>query len=78
MPYIEVTEIGPAIRYARKDGDGDLLFVSCATCGVTTHWEASDPASTRRAVNAALCDPDTIRHLSVRHFDGAQTWTYLG
>ncbi len=77
LPDIEITENGPAIRYARTDGDGDLLFVSCATCGVTTHWEAADPDSTRRAVNAALCDPEQRDGLRIRQFDGADTWTFL-
>ena len=77
LPDIEIAETGPAIRFRRPDGDGDLAFVSCATCGVTTHWEAVDPNSTRRAVNAALCDPATVAHLPVRRFDGADTWRFL-
>lgn len=76
LPDIEITENGPAIRYARTDGDGDLYFVTCATCGVTTHWESTDPASTRRAVNGALADLDAIKSLPLRHFDGADTWTF--
>ena len=77
VPDITIVETGTAIRYARADGDGDLRFVSCATCGVITHWEAVDPANRRRAVNAALCDPNTLTDLPVRHFDGADTWTFL-
>ena len=77
LPDIEITETGPAIRFRRTDGDGDLAFVSCATCGVTTHWEAVDPASTRRAVNAALCPPDDVKHLQRRRFDGADSWSFI-
>lgn len=77
LPDIEIVETGPAIRYRRTDGDGDLAFVSCAGCGVTTHWESVDLASTRRAVNAALCDPKSLGDLPLRHFDGADTWTFL-
>lgn len=77
LPDIEIIENGPAIRYVRADSDGDLAFVTCATCGVTTHWESTDPTSTRRAVNGALCDLSAIRSLPLRHFDGADTWTFL-
>ncbi|MEL6957995.1 MAG: GFA family protein [Pseudomonadota bacterium] len=77
LPDIEIREDGPAIRFARTDGDGDLYFVSCAACGVTTHWESVDPKSTRRAVNAALCPPDQIKDMRLRHFDGADSWTFL-
>lgn len=77
LPDIEIIENGPALRFARTDADGDLYFVSCATCGVTTHWESSDPNSTRRAVNGALCDLDTIKHLPLFHFDGADTWAFI-
>lgn len=77
MPDIEIQEDGPALRYRRTDGDGDLAFVSCGVCGVTTHWESIDPQSTRRAVNAALCPQDQIADLRIRHFDGADSWTFF-
>ena len=77
VPDIKIIENGPTTRYSRPDGDGDLAFVSCATCGVTTHWEATDPDNPRRAINAALCNPDDIKSLPVRHFDGADTWTFF-
>lgn len=77
LPDIEIVKGGPVIRFARTDGDGDLYFVSCATCGVTTHWESVDPDNTRRAVNAALCDPAHTAQLTLRHFDGADTWAFL-
>lgn len=78
---ITIVENGPALRYIRPDSDGDIAFVSCATCGVTTHWEPVDPPSDatdpRMAVNAALCDPATLTDLPIRHFDGADTWAFL-
>jgi hypothetical protein len=77
LPDIAITQNGPVIEYKRTDADGDLAFVSCANCGVTTHWASVDPASTRRAVNATLCDPKQIAQLPLRHFDGADTWTFL-
>lgn len=76
---ITIEENGPAIRYVRPDGDGDLAFVSCATCGCTTHWEpvAGKYDQDRRAVNMALVDPAQIADLPVRHFDGADSWAFL-
>lgn len=67
---------GPTIRYIREDSDGDLTFVSCATCGVTTHWEPTT-RGTYMAVNGALANPEAVRDLPVCHFDGADTWAFL-
>jgi len=74
-----VRENGPTIRFIRPDGDGDLAFVSCATCGVTTHWEParSQDGPAYMAVNGALADPASTKDLPIRHFDGADTWTFL-
>jgi hypothetical protein len=63
----------PTTRYIRADSDGDLAFVSCATCGVTT---TGNPRRRRTvqpymAVNAALCG--TTANLLIRH-DGADTF----
>lgn len=80
MDAITVTANGPTTRYIRADSDGDLTFVSCATCGTTTHWEPSDltaKTATYMAVNGALAEPETTKHLPLRLFDGADTWTFL-
>jgi len=67
---------GSVIRYVW--GDKTLAFISCATCGATTHWESlrSTPQS-RMAVNCNMCDPADIADLRIRTFDGADTWEYL-
>ncbi len=79
MDQTTVRATGPVTRYTRPDGDGDLIFVSCATCGVTTHWEPKDPEAedAYMAINAALCDPAQLEALPVRRFDGADSWTFL-
>jgi len=64
-----------AIRYVW--GDRTLAFVSCATCGCTTHWESLDPASDRMAVNCSMAEPGQIARFRVRDFDGASTWEYF-
>lgn len=81
LTAIEITTNGPTIRYTRGDKDFDhgLAFVSCATCGVTTHWEPVKPQSGTpyMAVNGALADPAAQAALPLRHFDGADTWAFL-
>ena len=67
---------GATIRYVQ--GDETLETHSCSTCGCTTHWLTLDgDASLRMAVNFRLCDPDAIKDIPVRRFDGANTWEFL-
>ncbi|MBM7068054.1 aldehyde-activating protein [Actibacterium sp. 188UL27-1] len=55
-----------------------MAFHSCATCGATTHWAMRvDPGQGKIAVNLMLADPEVINQVPVRHFDGAETWTFL-
>ena len=59
-------------------GDRTLAFVSCRTCGCTTHWDSLDRAPNRRmAVNCAMADPACLEGLPVRRFDGAESWAFL-
>ena len=59
-------------------GDKTLAFVSCKSCGCTTHWEPLDAEpDARMAVNFNMVDPKHIAGLRIRHFDGAETWQYL-
>lgn len=76
LSAINIATNGPTTRYVRSDSDGDITFVSCATCGVTTHWEPTQEGDTM-AVNAALAEPEAIAELRIRHFDGADTWAFL-
>lgn len=65
-----------AVRYVW--GDRTLAFITCKTCGCTTHWENLDPApDARMAVNGRMADPDHISHLPVRTFDGAGRWQFI-
>ena len=64
------------IKYIQ--GDRTLAFVSCAICGCNTHWESLDTgAHARMAVNMLMADPEKIKDIPVRVFDGADTWEYL-
>ena len=65
------------IAYVR--GDRTLAYHSCRTCGCTTHWLALAPedGEWRIAVNMRMADPADYAGIRVRHFDGADSWTYL-
>ncbi len=63
------------IRYIH--GDRTLAFISCKTCGCTTHWESLDPQATRMAVNCNMANRQDIAGIRIRNFDGADTWAYL-
>ena len=59
-------------------GDKGLAFHSCNTCGCTTHWQSlSAECPDRLAVNLRLAPPGTIEAIGLRHFDGADSWTFL-
>ncbi len=61
-----------------RHGKGDLTFHSCKTCGATTHWIANNPEKTNRiAMNLRLADLDVIDTIKLRHFDGANSWTFI-
>jgi hypothetical protein len=59
-------------------GDKTLAFYTCRTCGCTTHWLSLRPDEiSRMAVNCRMAAPEETAEIRARHFDGAETWTYL-
>jgi len=59
-------------------GDKTLRNVRCRHCGCVTHWEPlGEEAGGRHGVNLNNFDPRLQDGLTVRRFDGADTWTYL-
>jgi hypothetical protein len=59
-------------------GDRTLRTVRCRTCGVVTHWEPLAPQpGDKHGVNLRNFEPALLRPVKVRHFDGADTWTYI-
>lgn len=76
-PIGAVTVTGSTRSYTH--GDKSLAFHSCEICGCTTHWEnlSPDDDDAYMAVNLRLADPDVVAKVPVRHFDGADTWTFL-
>jgi len=59
-------------------GDKTLRTVRCNTCGCVTHWEplAPEPGA-KHGVNLNNFEPRLQESVQVRHFDGADTWTFL-
>lgn len=67
---------GTVIRY--EQGDRTLVFVSCAKCGCTTHYQTKDIApDARMKVNMRMAVNYDFAHLALRVFDGADSWRYL-
>ncbi len=59
-------------------GDKSLAFHTCNTCGSTTHWVSREPQENAvMAVNCRLAEPEQVAGIRVRHFDGADSWSYL-
>lgn len=59
-------------------GDKGIAFQHCAHCGCMTHYESLvDEAPRRVAVNARMLPPEITARLSLRTFDGAETWQYI-
>lgn len=59
-------------------GDRTLRTLRCKTCGVATHWEPLEPQpDSRHGVNLNNFDPALVATVPVRHFDGADSWTFL-
>ncbi len=58
-------------------GDRTLKLHSCRTCGCTTHYTPTAPEETRIKVNLAMAEPAAMAGIRIRHFDGADTWSFL-
>lgn len=69
-------ETGAVIRY--EHGDRTLAFISCRTCGCTTHYESTDTGpGARMKVNMRMATGYDVAALPLRVFDGADSWRYL-
>jgi len=68
--------VGPGATDTYVWGDRSLELHRCKICGCATHWTALDKTLDRMGVNARLMPPEVLAQARVRHFDGAETWTY--
>jgi len=54
-------------------GDKDIAFHHCPTCGCATHYTSMpNPDFDRIAVNANMLEPNAIKNLKTRRFNGAE------
>lgn len=59
-------------------GDKTLRTIRCKTCGCVTHWEPLKPElGLRHGVNLRNFNPKLLETVTVRCFDGADTWEFL-
>ena len=59
-------------------GDRTIEFYHCKQCGCTTHYESVEKhADSRVGVNARMLPPDIIAKVTIKKFDGADTWKYI-
>ncbi|MBU2864471.1 aldehyde-activating protein [Reinekea forsetii] len=60
-------------------GDEDIDFHHCPNCGCMTHYTGTGKQNEqdRVAINTRMCNPQDMIDITVRHFDGADTWQYL-
>lgn len=68
----------PENGLGRHSRGKSLWFVHCRTCACVVLWEPRTPPSPtdRLGVNTRLAvDPEALKGLRVRRFDGARTWT---
>lgn len=59
-------------------GDRSLKNIRCKTCGIITHWEPVDPQpDAKHGVNLRNFEPAVVDAVTIRRFDGADTWTFI-
>ena len=74
----EVTIERPAEGVEYSWGDRCMVIHSCGRCGSTTHYESVDEGPEARvAVNMRMAPRALAESVPVRHFDGADSWTFI-
>ncbi|WP_428244103.1 GFA family protein [Gynuella sp.] len=59
-------------------GDRCIEFQHCPICASVTHYTGtSDYPSTQVAINARMLSLPEQQNIHIRHFDGADSWTFL-
>lgn len=73
-----VIEGHPEHTQAYQWGQKTLLTYRCRNCGCATHWEsASGQPRSDCGVNLNNFGVDLTDEVTLRRFDGADTWQYL-
>lgn len=59
-------------------GDKTLETIRCKHCGCITHWlPLQSKPGARHGVNLRNFEPGLYQHIKPRHFDGAESWSFL-
>ncbi|MEH6442735.1 MAG: aldehyde-activating protein [Oceanospirillaceae bacterium] len=59
-------------------GDKTITFHHCKNCACITHYTPTDIGNKdRMAINFRLAPKDMLDAVTVRYFDGADTWEYI-
>lgn len=67
---------GSVTAYAWNDKV--IEFYHCKTCGCLTHYEGIEKTPEDRiSINFRMFSPDVYSELTVRTFDGADTWKFI-
>ena len=68
-----IKTLGPTATFSR--GDRNLEFHFCASCGCMAFWRACREIDgrIRIAVNLRMADPEDVRHIPIKMFDGLMT-----
>ncbi len=70
----------PAALHRYRHGDETLEFCSCRHCGCTTHWQgrsAGDDEILRVGLNLRMAPAAALDAVTIRRFDGADSWQFL-
>jgi hypothetical protein len=78
-PQTEVQIFGhPGRTTGYVRGARSIETFRCINCGCVTHWEPLTPeGGDKLGVNIRNFDPSELGDVSMRRFDGAETWSYL-
>ncbi|MDO6427949.1 aldehyde-activating protein [Thalassotalea sp. 1_MG-2023] len=53
-------------------------YHSCSFCGCITHYtQTRDDGTNRVAINTRMVNPDILKAVNTRYFDGANTFKYV-
>jgi hypothetical protein len=59
-------------------GAKTIKTMRCSSCGCVTHWESLHPdPGAKLGVNMRNFDPEVMKTIRIRRFDGAASWAYL-
>ncbi len=79
--HFEAEKVDVSVRLKNTveyiQGDRCIAFHFCPTCGCLTHYLTTDKvAEAKVVINFRMIEPAEIAGIKIRHFDGADSWSY--